>query len=257
VRRGRLLGRLGKLQVIGSVTSVDTDQPVVAFTYDDGPDPEHTPAIMDVLARHGARATFFARGEQARRHPQLIRALTEAGHEVASHGDRHRDLTAVGPRVALSEIRRGQQEVARATGAPVHLFRPPYGRQTRCSRLLAGACGLQVVVWSANARDCDEQPIDQLVEQALTGLRPGGILLLHDGFAPPPEPRWAQTEPPRIDRAALTDRLLTEITALGWAVVPVGELMRCGRARLTRPWSARADAREDRRRAAAGRATSH
>src|SRR5882757_6577854 len=99
----------------------------VAVTFDDGPHPQGTPAVLRALAVAGAHATFFLVGEQVRRDPALAAEIAAAGHAVAVHGDRHRNLLRVGPRALADDLDRAAQTIADVTGAvPVH-YRPPYG----------------------------------------------------------------------------------------------------------------------------------
>lgn len=244
-----------KRRAFGSITSVETTNPVVALTYDDGPDPRHTPEILVTLARHGARATFFVVADLAETHPELARRVRSEGHEIGSHGGAHLDLTRSTRRESIAVIFGGRRRAEAVLGERVHLFRPPYGRQTIGTRLLARASRLKVVLWSNNSRDCFEGGIDRFVAAAMDGLAPGGIILLHDGFAGP-DPRGSEPpeSPPTFDRGELTARLLEAISARGWSVVPLSELLASGRARRQLWLSPRSSGRERRDRPIAGAA---
>jgi peptidoglycan/xylan/chitin deacetylase (PgdA/CDA1 family) len=223
-RRGlKDLARPQAARLIGSINGARTDDPVVSFTFDDGPDEAWTPLVLEALAEHGARATFFVLGEQARRHPDLVRRIRSAGHEVGSHSDSHRVLSELPIRAVRRDIRRSKQDLEQIIGEPIELFRPPFGFLSRGGYLAARSLSLDVVAWSCEARDWEELPIEELVENAFSRLRSGGILLLHDGL----EPAYGPDPPPlpTFDRANMVRRLLDEAAARGWRSVSVGELL--------------------------------
>jgi peptidoglycan/xylan/chitin deacetylase (PgdA/CDA1 family) len=227
VRRTR---RAAAMRTAGSIQSVDTHDPVVAFTYDDGPHPERTPAIAAALEARGARGTFFVLADAAERHPDVVRALHAAGHEVALHGADHRNLRACSLAEQHAVVWGGKRRLEAVLGAPVRLFRPPYGEQTRRSYVLARAAGMDVVVWHANTRDCYAGTLDDYVGRAVPRIGPGAIVLFHDGIAGP-DPRVVrpdEEEPADFDRAALARRMLDETDRLALSVVTVSELLRHG-----------------------------
>jgi peptidoglycan/xylan/chitin deacetylase (PgdA/CDA1 family) len=226
-RRAR---KAGERRLSGSITSVDTGEPVVAFTYDDGPHPERSPAIASALEARGAHATFFVLAAAAEDHPDLVRRLLHAGHEIGLHGGDHRNLRHCDWHETEAVVRGGKRRVEAITGQPVRLFRPPFGEQTRRSHALARALGMDVVVWSTNTRDCYEGTVDGYVANARRKLRPGAIVLFHDGLSgPDPRVVRADQEPPAsFDRVALADAMLDETASHGLRVVPVGELLRLG-----------------------------
>jgi peptidoglycan/xylan/chitin deacetylase (PgdA/CDA1 family) len=218
-----------KHKVLGSVSAVETTTPVIALTYDDGPDPEHTPAVLAALARHNARATFFVLAEQAEAAPELVRQTRAEGHEIGLHGAEHLDLARSSLREIITVIRNGRQRLEAVLGEPVRHFRPPYGRQTVRSRFLVRAFGMDAILWSTNARDCFPADVDEYVAQALDGLRPGGIVLLHDGYAGPDRRDTSvAAQPPSFDRGELTNRLLDAIATRGWTTIPVKTLLTHG-----------------------------
>jgi peptidoglycan/xylan/chitin deacetylase (PgdA/CDA1 family) len=220
----------GEQRISGSITAVDTAEPVVAFTYDDGPHAGRSPAIASALEARGARATFFVLAGAAEDHPDLVRSLLHAGHEIGLHGGDHRNLRHCDWHDTDALIRGGKRRVEAITGTPVKLFRPPFGEQTRRSHALARALGMDVVVWSANTRDCYDGTVDGYVENVRDRLVPGAIVLFHDGLSgPDPRVVRADQEPPAsFDRAELADAVLAETSARGLRVVPVGELLRLG-----------------------------
>ncbi|MFC5644736.1 polysaccharide deacetylase family protein [Kitasatospora cinereorecta] len=153
----------------------------IALTFDDGPDPRSTPAVLDALDGLGVRATFFLLGSALERAPALGRELVERGHEVAVHGWYHRVQWYPAPRRDLRELRRTTEAVTEFCGAAPRWYRPPYGVLTAGLALAARRLGLRTVLWSAWGRDwtADATPASVLAtaRPALTG---GATLLLHD-----------------------------------------------------------------------------
>jgi peptidoglycan/xylan/chitin deacetylase (PgdA/CDA1 family) len=217
------------LAAYGSVTTVDTSRPAVALTYDDGPDPDITPRVLDALARTNARATFFVLGDQAERHPEVVRRARAAGHEIGLHGADHTDLRTISPIAAMRSVRRGRRTVEAILGEPIQLFRPPYGSQTRLRRFLVRLLRLDVVMWSHTPRDWEEDTMDGLVRRATTDLEAGSVLLCHDRFREEPDQSEADRRAGHeLDRALLTERLVREAGDLGFEVIGAGELLRSG-----------------------------
>ena len=202
-----------------------TDGTVVAVTFDDGPDPRVTPALLDVLDAHAVHSTFFLLVDQAERHPEMARAIAARGHEVGLHGLDHRPLPPLGGRQAHAYLLDARRRLEAIAGRPVRWYRPPYGRQTPATWFAARRAGLDVVVWSADAADWldDEQAV--VTRRALDGLHPGGILLLHERVEPGPDGEPVHTG---FDRPALVDAVLSDAAARGLSAVTVGDLVRRG-----------------------------
>ena len=152
----------------------------VALTFDDGPDPASTPALLAALAEHRARATFFIWGAHALRHPDHLRAVHTAGMWLGNHSQTHPHLTRADQATVLEELSGAQQAVRQATGLLPTLFRPPYGDTDDRIRAAAGEFGLTEVLWSVDTRDWAGVSADEIVEAAST-VQPGGVILMHDG----------------------------------------------------------------------------
>jgi peptidoglycan-N-acetylglucosamine deacetylase len=151
----------------------------IALTFDDGPDPDATPAVLDALAAGGAHAVFFLVGEQVEAHPELARRIGEEGHTIALHGFRHVEHEELGEG-ARADLERGAAAVLGATGAEARLYRPPYGRFSEASYAAARERGLTPVYWSGWGLDWEPIPADRIAETTIRDLTPGAILLLHD-----------------------------------------------------------------------------
>jgi peptidoglycan/xylan/chitin deacetylase (PgdA/CDA1 family) len=156
----------------------------VALTIDDGPDPEVTPAVLDLLDQHGARATFFCIAERVRQHPTLTRRIVAAGHSVQNHSLRHRhNFSLLGPRGFEREVGAAQQVLADVTGIRPHCFRAPAGLRNPLLDPVLHRLGLHLVSWSRRGYDTRRGEPAAVQERLQQGLAGGSILLLHDGHA--------------------------------------------------------------------------
>jgi len=153
----------------------------VALTFDDGPHPEGTPAVLDALARADARATFFLIGEQVTRRPALAGEIAAAGHAVALHGHRHRLQLRLSAGELRDDLRRGAAAIEDATGARPLLHRPPYGIYSAAGLLEATAARLEPLLWSRWGKDWRRLTTPRRIAQRATaGICAGDVILLHD-----------------------------------------------------------------------------
>lgn len=152
------------------------------LTLDDGPDPAATPAILDVLERHRARATFLLIGKRAARHPDLVRAITAAGHEIGNHSHTHPAATfwTAGPARLAREIDDAQRAIHAAAGITPAFFRPPVGMANLFLDPLLRARGLRRLGWSVRAFDTRPQDPAALLDRLTAACYPGAIVLLHE-----------------------------------------------------------------------------
>ena len=156
----------------------------VAITIDDGPDPEVTPQVLDLLAAQGARATFFCIGQRVREHPALVRRIVAAGHSVQNHSLRHRHhFSLAGPAALAREIGDAQAVLADTTGVLPHCFRAPAGLRNPLLDPVLHRLGLHLVSWTRRGYDTREADAGRVSARLLRGLAAGDILLLHDGHA--------------------------------------------------------------------------
>lgn len=153
----------------------------VALTFDDGPHPEGTPAILEVLERVGAVATFFVVGEQVLRRPALVARITAAGHQVALHGHRHRLQLRLSEGALREDTARGLAAVQDATGERPKLHRPPYGIYSPAGLRAARRAGLAPLLWSRWGKDWRRFTTpDRIASRVLDAVLPGDVILLHD-----------------------------------------------------------------------------
>jgi peptidoglycan-N-acetylglucosamine deacetylase len=200
------------------VDRLATGQPVVALTFDDGPDPVFTPRILDLLGAHGARATFFVLGERAARYPDVIRRIHREGHTVGTHTQRHLvRFHFAGPGYVRREIEDAVEVVAGILPARPALFRPPQGLRT--PNFTSGwrrTRGLTCVTWSVRALDSWATTADAIVARVAHRLAPGAIVALHDGTGL----GGACDREPTL---AALPRILAECRARGLRCVALGE----------------------------------
>ncbi len=181
----------------------------VALTFDDGPHPEGTPAVLEALARHGARATFFLVGEQVERWPGLAAEIVAAGHAVGVHCQRHRNLLRLDPREVREDLERAGAAIGEATGTAPRLYRPPYGILNGAALRHARSSGWAPLLWSRHAADWRSRAtVGSIVRRLTEGLRPGEVLLLHDADWYGTPGSWRKT-------AAAVPVVLAELARLG------------------------------------------
>jgi peptidoglycan-N-acetylglucosamine deacetylase len=154
----------------------------VALTFDDGPDPDWTPPVLDLLARHGAKATFFLIGGKASEHPELIHRMIGEGHSVGTHTFGHENLRGLSLRRTRETIRGGEAAVAAVTGSRPRWFRPPFGAFSPASLWETTRAGVTTVLWNVNPTDYREETAAGILAK-LGPLHAGDVVLLHDKSA--------------------------------------------------------------------------
>jgi peptidoglycan/xylan/chitin deacetylase (PgdA/CDA1 family) len=156
----------------------------ICITLDDGPDPEVTPQVLAILARHRARATFFCIGERVERFPQLASACIAQGHAVENHSQHHRhQFSLLGPGALRSELQRAQRSIERACGLAPRFFRAPAGLRNPLLDPVLQQLGLQLASWTRRGFDTVNADPAAVLSRLTARLDAGDILLLHDGHA--------------------------------------------------------------------------
>jgi LCP family protein required for cell wall assembly len=153
----------------------------VALTFDDGPHPTFTPRIMDILEARGVRGTFFLIGRQAQKHPDLVRSIASRGHTVGGHTWSHRILTTISDADWYFEVEYTNELLRELSGQSVPYIRPPQGKQDARTLGKLRAAGLVSVRWTKDTEDWTNPGADVIVRRAVGGLRPGAVVLMHDG----------------------------------------------------------------------------
>ena len=201
-------------QIFGHTLIAGREQPgsslrTVALTYDDGPSERYTGALLELLARHDVRATFFLIGNHVRRYPELARSVADAGHLIGNHTVMHPDLARKDLARIRNELMECQNILADVTGVVPKYFRPPYGSRRPAVLRMAREFGLTPVLWNVAAQDWNPIGVDAMLRRVDRGIERNARsgrqtnLLLHDashldGHAPQD----------RADTLRLTERLL-------------------------------------------------
>jgi peptidoglycan/xylan/chitin deacetylase (PgdA/CDA1 family) len=191
----------------------------IALTIDDGPDPEVTPQVLDLLDAAGQRATFFCIAERVLEHPALAREIVARGHSIQNHTARHRhNFSLLGPRGFEAEISRAQQVIEETTGQHPSCFRAPAGLRNPFLAPVLHRLGLSLVSWTRRGFDTRERDAATVLARLARGLRAGDILLLHDGHAA----RTAAGRPVVLD---VLPPLLARVRAEGLHAVTLPEAL--------------------------------
>ncbi len=173
-------------QLYGRTLTHGSDPGQMALTYDDGPNDPHTLRLLDVLAKHNARATFFLIGKYVRQRPEIARAIAAAGHEIGNHTYSHPNLIFVSAAKLRQELDDCRKALEDALGKKTTLFRTPFGGKRPNVLRTARAMGLQPIMWSVTAFDWNARSSDVIVRKVTSALdsrrKPQAeIILLHDG----------------------------------------------------------------------------
>ena len=187
----------------------------IALTFDDGPDPEWTPRVLDVLAKHDVRGTFFCVGQRAARAPESMRAIAAGGHEIGSHGWSHASLWLCGPWKTAAEIDRAQATLTELGGKPPRFFRPPWGMVNAAMFPLLKRRGLTPVFWSIQPEGLRGTPALMQAAYVVRRAHPGAIVDLHDAEGTPGAPgRLVGALPAMIEGLRAADYELTTVGEL-------------------------------------------
>jgi peptidoglycan-N-acetylglucosamine deacetylase len=176
----------------GGITSVRTNEPIAALTFDDGPHPFYTPLVLEVLKKHKAIGTFFMVGEAAKRYPKIVKMVAENGHVIGNHSWEHTNFKKIPAwRQRLKDLRACEKATAPYS---TRLFRPPWGAQNGIIRFEANCLGYRVIMWNVSVQDWLPQGIEEVTQKLLDRTKPGSIVLLHDAIyrsaLPEMETQW-------------------------------------------------------------------
>lgn len=194
------------------IKKVPTTHKVVALTFDDGPHYKTTPQLLAVLREKKVKCTLFILGENAAKHPEILAQAVQDGHEIATHAYSHRLLNRLSKEEYNTELDRAEQVIRAVAPNPV-LFRPPGGAYNDGVLSAAKARGYDVILWSVDPGDWRRPSVSSVVNTVLQDVRPGSIVLLHDGQYPLPTPEAA---------GIIIDKLRAE----GYSLVTVSELLK-------------------------------
>lgn len=192
-------------------TRIRTSEKVIAITFDDGPHPQNTPRLLDMLKERGVRATFYVVGNMVRFNPQILRRMVAEGHEIGNHTVTHGTLSRMSDEGLRSELSRAHQQILAATGIPPRSMRPPGGAiRKEQKELMLREYGYPTILWSVDPRDWQRPGVDVVAQRLIDGAAPGGILLVHD------------LHKPTVDAMPQT---LDALLAQGYRFVTISELI--------------------------------
>jgi peptidoglycan/xylan/chitin deacetylase (PgdA/CDA1 family) len=197
--------------IADTYTRVRTGKKVVAITFDDGPHPENTPRLLDMLKARKIKATFYVVGNMVKYNPQILRRMVAEGHEIGNHTVSHGNLARMSDAALLAELRAAHDQIVEACGVAPLSMRPPGGAIKKDQKeLMLRELGYPTVLWSVDPEDWKRPGPAVVTSRLVNGAGPGGILLVHD------------LHKPTVDAMPST---LDQLLALGYEFVTVSELI--------------------------------
>lgn len=160
--------------------SGDETQRLVALTFDDGPESELTPQILDILDEYNIKATFFVIGQNAARHTDVLKDIYDRGHEIGNHSWSHKYLPKISKASKKNEILKTEELLVDILGEHTPIFRPPYGAVKAQDKELINSLGYKIVNWSVDTKDWAGTSGEQIMKYVKQQLKPGGIILMHN-----------------------------------------------------------------------------
>jgi len=159
----------------------NTGDKVVALTFDDGPWPEHTEAVLAELAKYDVKATFFMIGRQVYRYPNLVKRIRNEGHALGNHTQGHQYSSTASPAQVRAQMAECQTAIQSVAGVKPNWYRPPGGIMTPVVGRETARYGLKIAMWSVDPQDWRRPPVTTLVQRVITNTKPGSVVLMHDG----------------------------------------------------------------------------
>jgi peptidoglycan-N-acetylglucosamine deacetylase len=190
----------------------------LALTYDDGPNDPHTLRLLEVLARHQVRATFFLIGRYVKQRPDIARQIVQAGHVVGNHTLNHPNLILASTRQTRSELQQCEQALSDGVGEHSRLFRPPFGGRRPGTLAVARSLGLEPVMWNVTGWDWKGKSAEFVEQEVQRQVRGGDVILLHDGG-------HLAFGTDRSQTVIATDRLITRYKSEGYEFLTIPEMM--------------------------------
>ena len=203
--------------------SATSDQPVIrsgdpnsrkiALTFDDGPHPYKTDAVLNILEKHGVRATFFVVGENVSYYPEPLRRAVALGHEIGNHTYHHASLSHACEENAAEEIEKTEEIILKTVGYRTKLFRPPEGAYNACALNVVKSKDYRVILWTVDTRDWENKSAETMVQTVMTNIKGGSIILFHDYMSK------------KSHTLEALEILLPQLIAQGYEFVTVSELL--------------------------------
>ncbi|MBL9160472.1 MAG: polysaccharide deacetylase family protein [Verrucomicrobiales bacterium] len=193
-------------------TRVKTSRKVIAITFDDGPHPENTPRLLDMLKERKVKATFYVVGDMVKYSPDLLKRMVDEGHEIGNHTVSHGTLSRMSDEALLSELRAAHNQIIEACGVAPISMRPPGGAIKKDQKeLMLRELGYPTILWSVDPEDWKRPGPAVVTSRLVNGASPGGILLVHD------------LHKPTVDAMPGT---LDQLLAMGYEFLTISELIK-------------------------------
>ena len=193
-----------------------TNRKQVALTFDDGPDTEYTPQILDLLGQFGVKATFFLKGANISGQEWVVTRIVREGHLVANHSYSHPDFRKLNAEQIVAEVQKTEELVEKITGRETALLRPPYGEMTAEGLDRLVAAGYTMINWSVDSKDWRPDQAEQILTNILSQVKPGSIILMHSAGG------GDQDLTPTVE---VLPHLITKLQALGYEIVPLTDIL--------------------------------
>ncbi len=190
----------------------------IALTYDDGPNDPHTFRLLEVLAKHDVRATFFLIGRYVKQRPDIAQALARQGHVIGNHTFSHPNLIFASAQETLAQLQECERALTDAVGEHSRLFRPPFGGRRPATLRAARSLGLESVMWNVTGWDWRGKPAEYVEDKVTRKIRGGNVVLLHDGS-------HAAFGADRSQTVIATDHLIARYKSEGFQFVTVPQMM--------------------------------
>lgn len=204
-----------------TITHVETEEPLIALTFDDGPHPSSTPDVLDVLGEHDAKATFFMVGEAVELYPRIADRVAREGHAIGNHSWSHPPFSKISHSERLAQVKKCE-EVLPSTN--ISLFRPPYGNQSFSSWLSLWLKGYEVVTWNITPKDWKGRTASVMASDIVSNAEYGSIVLLHDSL-------YESMRNTHVGRGEIVETVSALLDQLGgeYRFVTVPELLQRGK----------------------------
>lgn len=205
----------------GGIVRRGRNHPYIALTFDDGPNPEYTPKILDILKEKEAPAAFFMVGKHVEKYPDVARRVFAEGHDIGNHTYSHRDLVPAAKKTIIKEVDKTDQAIARIIGVRTRLFRPPRGILSNAGRKLLVDLGFTIAMWTVSAIDWRGTPPKAMVKRIMHHIKTGGVILFHDS--------GAMIRREGADRGNTVEALpliIDELRRQGYEIVPLSTMIR-------------------------------
>ena len=202
----------------GTFTGLPRGSKKIALTFDDGPNDPCTMQLLEVLAKHGVRATFFMMGSYVARRPDIAREVVKAGHAVGNHTSTHPLLTFKSAAEIKVQLQNCERTLENAVGAHSKLFRPPFGGRRPAVLRIARSLGLDPVMWTVTGYDWDAPSAESIEKKIAKQIRGGDVILLHDGG-------HKAFGADRSRTVTATDRIIARYKTEGYRFVTIPQMM--------------------------------